>query len=157
MKLLCDQMLGSLAKWLRIFGLDTFYANSEITDEELLEIAKKENRTIITRDKELTQKAKKENIEVIQIKIIDLEEQINQVLNLIKIDKKLILTRCTICNSLVKKINKSEVEGKVPRKVFENNDKFWFCNKCNKFYWTGSHYDKINEKINKFTENNKYN
>ena len=157
MKLLCDQMLGSLAKWLRIFGLDTFYANSEITDEELLKIAKKENRTVITRDKELTQKAKKQNTEVIQIKITDLEEQLNQVLNLIKIDKELILTRCTICNSLVKKINKSEVKGKVPKKVFENNDKFWFCKKCNKVYWTGSHYDKINEKIDKFTGNKKHN
>jgi len=153
MKLLCDQMLGSLAKWLRIFGFDTFYANSEITDQELLKIAEKENRTVITRDKELTQKARKRNVNVIQIKITDLEEQLNQVLNLIKVDKELLLTRCTICNSLIKKINKSDVKGKVPEKVFANKDEFWFCSNCNKFYWTGSHFDKINEKINKFTKN----
>ena len=153
MKLLCDQMLGSLAKWLRIFGLDTFYANSEINDEELLNIAKQENRIVITRDKELTQQAKKQNIKVVQIKITDLEEQINQVLNLVKIDKELILTRCTLCNSLISKIKKIDAKGKVPEKVFDNNDNFWFCSNCNKFYWTGSHYDKINEKINKFTKN----
>ncbi len=155
MKLLCDQMLGSLAKWLRIFGFDTFYANSEITDEDLLKIAKKENRTVITRDKELSQKAQKQNINLIQIKTIDLEKQLNQVLNLTKVDKELILTRCTLCNSLISKIKKSDVKGKVPEKVFDNNDKFWFCSNCNKFYWTGSHYDKINEKINKFTKNTK--
>ena len=39
MKLLCDQMLGTLAKWLRIFGFDTFYANRVIADEDLLNIA----------------------------------------------------------------------------------------------------------------------
>ena len=41
MKFLCDQMLGTLAKWLRIYGFDTFYANSETGDDELLRIAKK--------------------------------------------------------------------------------------------------------------------
>ena len=53
MKFLCDQMLGTLAKWLRLLGFDTFYANDEIKDDILLLIAKKENRAIITRDKEL--------------------------------------------------------------------------------------------------------
>jgi len=53
MKILCDQMLGTLAKWLRIMGFDTFYANAEMSDEDLLNIAKGENRTIFTRDKEL--------------------------------------------------------------------------------------------------------
>jgi uncharacterized protein with PIN domain len=38
MKLLCDQMLGTLAKWLRIMGFDTFYANAETSDEDLLKI-----------------------------------------------------------------------------------------------------------------------
>ena len=51
MKFLCDQMLGTLAKWLRIYGFDTFYANRDISDSELLDISKKENRILITRDK----------------------------------------------------------------------------------------------------------
>ena len=40
MKFLCDRMLGTLAKWLRIYGFDTFYANSETDDAKLLEISK---------------------------------------------------------------------------------------------------------------------
>ena len=70
-----------------------------------------------------------------------------QVLNFIKIDKKLILSRCTICNTTLNTIEKSKVKNKIPRKVFENKDKFWFCNTCNKFYWMGSHYEKIVDKI----------
>lgn len=152
MKLLCDQMLGSLAKWLRILGFDTFYANKEITDEELLNIAKIENRTIVSRDKELILRGKKQNINVIEIKNTDLDDQLKLVLNLIKIDEKLVLSRCTLCNKILEKIEKSKVEGKVPRKVFDNNNEFWFCNKCKKFYWMGSHYEKITDKIDEITK-----
>ncbi|UCD14496.1 MAG: Mut7-C RNAse domain-containing protein [Thermoplasmatales archaeon] len=152
MKLLCDQMLGSLAKWLRILGYDTFYANDVMTDQELLHIATTENRTIISRDKELILKGKKQNLDVIEIKHTDLDEQLNHVMNLIKVDKNLVLSRCTLCNTVLKTVEKSEVEGKVPKKVFDNKDKFWFCNKCKKFYWTGSHYDKINDKIKEITK-----
>ena len=48
MKLLCDQMFGTLAKWLRLLGYDTFYASNTITDDELLRIAAKDHRLLIT-------------------------------------------------------------------------------------------------------------
>jgi len=143
MKILCDQMLGTLAKWLRIFGFDTFFANSELTDKDLLE-----NRIIISRDKELIIRGKKENIAVISIETTDLDLQLNQVLKQLKIDKKSILSRCTLCNTELERVDKSIVKGKVPSKVFENNENFLFCLKCNKFYWVGSHYDEmINNKF----------
>jgi len=148
MKILCDQMLGTLAKWLRIFGFDTFFANSELTDKDLLNIAKSENRIIISRDKELIIRGKKENIAVISIETTDLDLQLNQVLKQLKIDKKSILSRCTLCNTELERVDKSIVKGKVPSKVFENNENFLFCLKCNKFYWMGSHYDEmINNKF----------
>ena len=148
MKILCDQMLGTLAKWLRIFGFDTFFANSELTDKDLLNIAKSENRIIISRDKELIIRGKKENIAVISIETTDLDLQLNQVLKQLKIDKKSILSRCTLCNTELERVDKSIAKEKVPSKVFENNENFLFCLKCNKFYWMGSHYDEmINNKF----------
>jgi uncharacterized protein with PIN domain len=149
MKVLCDQMLGSLAKWLRLFGFDTFYANQDMKDEELLKIAKKEDRVIITRDKQLIARGRKEKLPVIEINTTDLDEQINLVLKNVVIDQKAILSRCSVCNTILDEIKKSEVKDKVPRKVFENNEKFWFCSKCDKFYWMGSHYEKILGKIEK--------
>ena len=147
MKFLCDQMLGTLAKWLRILGFDTFYANAEITDEELLHIAKNENRTIISRDKELILRGKKGKLNVMELKTTDLDEQLNQVLENVDIDEKIFLSRCTLCNTIIERAKKSDVEGKVPTKVFERNDKFWYCKTCDKFYWMGSHYNKIIDKI----------
>ncbi|MCX6666812.1 MAG: Mut7-C RNAse domain-containing protein [Euryarchaeota archaeon] len=149
MKALCDQMLGTLAKWLRLFGFDTFYANSEMEDEELLQVAKKEDRVIITRDKQLIVRGKKEKLPVIEVNTTDLDEQLNLVLKNVDIDQKAVLSRCSICNTILDEIEKSEVRNKVPEKIFENNEKFWFCSKCNKFYWMGSHYERILNKIEK--------
>ena len=149
MKILCDQMLGTLAKWLRILGFDTFYANAEMSDEDLLNIAKGENRTIFTRDKELIIRGKKKNLNVIAIETIDLDLQLNQALKHVNIDEKEVLSRCTLCNTVLDTVEKNKVQGKVPSKVFENNEKFWFCSKCNKFYWMGSHYNEMINKIDK--------
>ena len=152
MKILCDQMLGTLAKWLRILGFDTFYVNVKMSDEDLLNIAKGENRTIFTRDKELIIRGKKKNLNVIAIEATDLDLQLNQALKHVNIDEKSILSRCTLCNTVLDAVEKNKVQGKVPSKVFEKNEKFWFCSKCNKFYWMGSHYNKMINKIGKITK-----
>jgi hypothetical protein len=149
MKALCDQMLGTLAKWLRLFGFDTFYANSEMEDEELLQVAKKEDRVIITRDKQLIARGKKEKLSVIEVNTTDLDEQLTLVLKNVDIDQKAILSRCSVCNTILDEIEKSEVKNNVPKKIFDNNEKFWFCSKCDKIYWMGSHYERILSKIEK--------
>jgi len=149
MRFLCDQMLGTLAKWLRLFGFDTYYANSEIDDNKILEIAEKEKRVLISQDKELIIRAKKKKVDFFEIKTTDLDQQLKLVLNNIDIDEKAILTRCSLCNSLVEEIDKEDVVDFVPEKVFKNNDKFWFCSKCKKYYWMGSHYDKIISNLKK--------
>ncbi|KYK30164.1 hypothetical protein AYK20_04365 [Thermoplasmatales archaeon SG8-52-1] len=148
MKFLCDQMLGTLAKWLRIYGFDTFYASSDIKDSELLKISKDENRILLTRDKELIYQARRENIKTFEIKSTDIDKELSNILSDIKIDKKMILSRCILCNSIVEEIKKENVKEKVPERVFNNNNKFWHCKKCNKIYWKGSHFEKMKEKIN---------
>ena len=48
MKFLCDRMLGTLVKWLRILGFDTSFADSNMEDEKLLRQTKDEERIFIT-------------------------------------------------------------------------------------------------------------
>ena len=148
MKLLCDQMLGNLAKWLRIYGFDTHYASGDINDSDLLKISKKEGRIIITRDKQLIIDARRENISYIEIEKTEIDKQITKVLKKVGCDKNKILSRCILCNSKVEEIKKESIKEKVPERVFKNNEKFWFCKKCNKIYWKGTHYEKMFEKIN---------
>jgi len=147
MKFLCDQMLGTLATWLRLCGFDTFYANAEMDDGELLQVAAKDNRVLITRDKQLLERGKKNHLHVIEIRSTDLDEQLRHVLRGIPISKIAVLTRCSLCNTVLDTISKDIVKEKVPEKVFVHHDTFWFCPSCKKIYWKGSHYDKIVRKI----------
>ena len=147
MKFLCDRMLGTLAKWLRIFGFDTLFADSTIEDEKLLKLVKDEERILITRDKNLIIDAKRENIKVIKIISTDINDQLRQVLKNTKIDENFFLSRCLLCNNLVEKISKKNVKKIVPDRVYENNKKFWYCKICDKIYWKGSHFENMIQKI----------
>ena len=140
-------MLGTLAKWLRIYGFDTLYANANLDDIGILEIAKSENRVIISRDKNMIIRARRDNINNISILSTNINKQIKTVFQKIKYDKKKLLSRCIICNLLVQNIDKKDVKEKVPNRVFENNNEFWICPKCKKIYWKGTHYENMVKKI----------
>ena len=142
-------MLGSLAKWLRIFGYDTVYPDAMTNDDEILKSAKSEERLLLSRDKELIQRAKKALIPVLEIHTTELSEQLAEVLTRIPPDKKVILSRCTLCNTPLVSVEKKNVQAFVPEKVFRNRDDFWFCPMCKKYYWMGTHYENMMKKINK--------
>jgi len=149
MKILCDQMLGSLASWLRFMGIDTDYPTDQCSDEEILQKAVDKQRTLITRDKELLIRARKKNIPLIEISSSDLDEQLRLVISRVAIDTDKVLTRCSLCNTVLEPIEKQRVFNEVPFKVYENQTVFWKCPSCNRIYWKGSHYEKILEKIQK--------
>ena len=57
MRFLCDEMLLRLARLLRAAGYDTYLAHGGQRDAELLEIARTQNRVLVTRDKRLAAQA----------------------------------------------------------------------------------------------------
>ncbi len=144
-KFLVDRMLGQTTKWLRFMGIDAKYAPKG-DDEKLLEIAKEEDRVIITRDKELAN-----NDRVLLVEKAPPEEIIPKILNIYDTELKP-LTRCSNCNNLVKKIGKKEVIDKVPEGILERNNEFWICDGCDKVYWKGTHWENILKKIDKMKE-----
>ena len=148
-------MLGSLAKWLRIFGFDTLYPDMTTNDDEVLDVAKAEKRLLISRDKELIIRGKKIKLEVLEIQVTDLDKQLAQVLTRISIDNTQVLTRCTLCNTQLISVEKKAIITHVPPKVFETRDQFWHCSFCNKYYWMGTHYENMIGKINELTNKNK--
>jgi uncharacterized protein with PIN domain len=149
-------MLGSLAKWLRIFGFDTLYPDMTTNDDVVLDIAKAEKRLLISRDKELLIRGKKLQLDVLEIQMTDLDQQLAQVLTRIPIDSTQVLTRCTLCNTLLISVEKQATKIHVPPKVFETRNQFWYCSICNKYYWMGTHYENMIEKINKLTNKTNY-
>lgn len=151
MKLLCDHMLGSLAKWLRIFGFDTRYPDATTDDDIVLKMATQENRVLISRDKELLLRGKKAHLDVLEIYTTDLAEQLTQVLERFPVDPETVLTRCTLCNTLLISVEKQDIKADIPPKVYETRNDFRFCPFCKKYYWMGTHYENMKEKITTLT------
>ncbi|MEA2055590.1 MAG: Mut7-C RNAse domain-containing protein [Candidatus Thermoplasmatota archaeon] len=142
-------MLGTLAKWLRLLGFDTFYADQKMDDRELIEIAKKEKRIVITRDKQLFKMVEKENLQLVKMTSIKLDEQVQQIIQKSGLNENTVLSRCSICNSILREVEKNDVDGEVPENAFNNNECFWFCPQCKKVYWCGSHWDMMQKKVMK--------
>jgi hypothetical protein len=136
-----DAMLGKIAKKLRLLGYDSLYS-SNIEDEELLRIAKEENRILITKDLLLSEKAKKQQIDTIQITKDDEIDQFLQIVEMADLEECTIngsSSRCPVCNGELKVTEKNSIFGKIPTGVFEKLNKFWTCIKCGKIYWEGTH------------------
>src|SRR3989442_5799848 len=75
MKFAADCMLGTLAKWLILLGHDVAYS-PRIEDHELVQMARREGRTILTRDRRLVQRRDaKDHVLIVNQ---DLREQIPQ-------------------------------------------------------------------------------
>lgn len=138
-KFICDFMLGRLARWMRLLGLNTLYYNNP-DDPSILHKALKEGRTILTRSKEL------ERLEnVVIIKSENLDEQLKQIKEIIKI--KTPLCRCPECNTPLSTVDKEEIRGKVPKYIYKIHNDFKRCPNCNRIYWKGTHYKEIKRKI----------
>jgi len=147
MKVLCDHMLGSLATWLRILGIDTLYPSDKMSDEGILQIATQEQRLIISRDKQLIVRAKKRMIPVLELHSTSLGDQLQTVFNSLAIETSRILTRCTHCNTQLLSIEKNKITDQVPPKVRATQKDFWYCPHCQKYYWMGTHYQSMMQKI----------
>jgi len=139
-KFICDEMLGSMAKWLRILGYDTKYVKN-MRDEEIAKIAREEERILLTRDKKLASKFKNS----IYLENNGLKNQLRRIIKelALEIDDKNLLTRCIICNEKIEKIDKEKVKGMVPEHVYESHEEFYICPKCKRIYWIGTHFKNM--------------
>ncbi len=138
-------MLGKLAKWLKILGFDaTFF--SKIEDSKLLELAQKENRTLLTRDTGLIEKAKR--VDTLFIESEDWNEQVEQVLNAFGLWKHIApYSRCIECNAVLKDLPKSRARNLVTPFVYEQADSFALCPSCGRVFWKGTHHKDMEFKI----------
>jgi len=151
MLFLVDAMLGNIAKKLRLLGFDSEYV-SDIDDSKLIETAKNENRTIISRDRNLIDRAKKNEISSVYITKENEIEQFQEILETTDLQFDEISgdsARCTKCNSPTSQINKLEIENKIPQGVLEFQDKFWKCDGCDQIYWEGTHIKNLQEFVHK--------
>lgn len=140
LKFIVDFMAGRLAKWLRMLGFDTLYFKED-NNARLCQKSLEEDRIILTRKQSL---AHKDRVYLLKSELTF--EQLKEVISKFKLKPKP-LTRCGLCNTKLTEVNKEDVKGKVPLFVYQNQSSFVHCNRCNKYYWQGTHYDAIDKRI----------
>jgi uncharacterized protein len=150
-RFIVDCHLGKLARNLRLLGFDTAY-DRQAQDRQLLQIMASENRALLTRDRRLlmhsvvrhgycprSQNADAQTIEV--VRRFDLFDLIAP------------FTRCLRCNASLEKVAKGDVIEKLEPLTKIYYQEFRRCTGCDQIYWAGSHYSKLQKRLEAIRKN----
>jgi len=131
-----------------MLGYDVEYS-TKLDDKQLMAIAKKEERILLTRDLELYQGAIAKEVETFFLEGQKEEKRLAELAQRydIRLEIDMATSRCPKCNSQIKPISKEEVEGKVESNTLANYDEYWQCPRCKQIYWQGAHWTKIRKTL----------
>lgn len=138
-------MLGRLAKYLRILGLNAIYYRPSKKGKEFIF---EEPYYFFTRRKVSPY------MNTIYIKSDKVQDQLKEIKEIIRpyIDPSLVMSRCIECNRELEYVEKEKVEPFVPEYVFHTQKEFRICPQCKKIYWSGSHVENMSKWIKEILE-----
>lgn len=137
-RFVADVHLGGLARLLRMAGFDTLYHHA-LTDAEIAELADRQGRVVLTRDRELLKRrAVRQGCYVRALKP---PAQLREVCARLDLAGHLRpFSLCLACNRPLRPVERQTVEARLPPGVLRCCDAFWTCEACQRVYWKGSHW-----------------
>ena len=147
-----DSNAGKLARLLRMMGYDAAFFK-DIDDSDLVHIALKESRVILTRDTQIMKRRVVTSGQVTAILIEDdePERQIRQVITTLNLNpQSRPFSLCLECNYPLVAKSKTEVAELVPPYVFRTQSHYMACPRCHRIYWRGTHWQAMTEKLKAF-------
>ena len=140
MRFVADVHLGKLARRLRLIGLDTAY-RVEAHDAELADLADREGRILITRDRGLLKRR------VVAhgyfIRHTNPHRQFVEVLQRFGPLEVKPFSRCLRCNAELCEVPKSAVDSALLPRTRLHYERFQACSGCGRVYWKGSHWTRL--------------
>jgi hypothetical protein len=131
-----------------MLGLDTLYRN-DYADNDIVRIARMENRIILTRDVGLLKK--KEVTHGFWIREQNPKKQVAEVLERLDLYTHVSpFRRCIACNGLIKKVKMEDISDRLDSKTKTYFKEFYQCTSCKKLYWKGSHYERMKKMVEDF-------
>lgn len=142
-RFLLDEMLGRLARWLRVLGYDADWAGGR-PDDELLAAAEAEGRLLLTRDTRLLERRaiRRGRVRAHFVRHDHLEDQLGQLreeLGLAPVGPP----RCLVCNSPLAPVSAEEARPYVPPYVAATQTSFRYCPYCRRVMWPGTHWEEM--------------
>jgi uncharacterized protein with PIN domain len=136
-----DANLGRLARYLRLLGFDVTYRN-DFTDREVAQVAQREKRIVLTRDRALLQQ--KIITHGYFVRADRPREQVREVLSRLDLYGALRpFTRCLRCNGELESVDKQAVLHQLEPKTRKYYDRYRRCKNCGQTYWRGSHFSRM--------------
>ena|SRR3990167_2995913 len=140
-KFILDVHLGKLARHLRLLGFDSLY-QSDFTDRQIVECAKKEKRIVLTRDIGLL-KNKAVTCGYF-VRTTGAAAGIREIVKRYRLGGSARpFTLCLNCNGRIARTAKAEVLAQLPPETKKHYTAFYRCRQCGKVYWKGAHYRRL--------------
>jgi len=136
-----DTHLGRLAGYLRMLGFDALYQN-DFQDEELASLSSIGRRILLTKDRGLLKRG--EVTHGYCVREIHPRRQLVEILrrfDLVDLIKP--YERCIRCNGLVIPVDKEEIIDQLQSETRRYYDEYHRCQDCDRVYWRGSHYQRM--------------
>lgn len=140
LRFLLDVHLGTLARRLRLLGVDTAYESTDIGDPALAGRSAAERRVMLSRDRGLLRR--RELWAGAYVYSDRPEAQLRDVLTRFAPELRP-WTRCTACNGLLRDARKDEVAALLESGTQRTYDVFAQCAQCRQVYWRGAHHDRL--------------
>ena len=146
-RFILDVHLGTLARRLRLVGVDAAYAN-DLDDDVLIERANADRRVLLTQDRGLLRRHSL--WQGAYVRGARPDDQLRDVLD--RFAPPLApWTRCTACNGRLAAARKADVEALLQPGTRRTYQIFSRCTGCGRVYWRGAHGRRLAEIVDAAT------
>jgi uncharacterized protein with PIN domain len=143
-----DVHLGSLARRLRLLGLDTWYGTAA-DDDELVHVANAEDRILLSKDRGLLFRRTLQYAAYVRGSTVD--QQVVDVLDRF-MPPLAPFTRCAVCNGTLERVDKSAIAEHLKPGTARSYHDFAQCTTCRQVYWRGAHSSRLESLVTTFTD-----
>jgi uncharacterized protein with PIN domain len=141
-------MLGKLTRWLRMLGQDVIYS-TQLSDNELLDLAKAECMVLLTKDFELYKRAIGRGLEAFYVEGKVESSRLAEIAKryCVPLEIDMDNSHCPICNTKLQTVPKEQLKDELEPNTYTYYDKFWKCPNCGQIYWQGAHWKQITKTL----------
>ncbi|MFD9292460.1 Mut7-C RNAse domain-containing protein [Streptomyces sp. NPDC060030] len=140
LRFLLDVHLGTLARRLRLLGVDAAYESEDIGDPALAALSAEQRRVMLSRDRGLLRRR-----EIWAGAYVYSDRPDDQLRDVLGRFAPVLApwTRCTACNGELTAADKKSVSSQLEQGTQASYDVFAQCAACGRVYWRGAHHARL--------------
>ncbi|MYZ35041.1 Mut7-C RNAse domain-containing protein [Streptomyces sp. MnatMP-M17] len=140
LRFLLDVHLGTLARRLRLLGVDAAYESEDLGDPALATLSATERRVMLSRDRGLLRRR-----EIWAGAYVYSDRPDDQLRDVLERFAPVLApwTRCTACNGELGTADKDSVQEQLEHGTQRSYDVFAQCRTCGRVYWRGAHHARL--------------